>query len=330
MSGIEAPRRLPVAYGGAAVLAFLLLAVISGLFFGDIRMSAAELFEALRLGPGARPEEAILHDVVWRIRMPRLVSALISGAILASGGVIFQGVLRNPLAEPYTLGVAGGAAFGAACAISLGGLWVSGAAFAGSMGALFVVWALGESGGDSDRSRIILAGVIVGSILGAALTLIKALAGERALAIVVWLMGSFSDSSWFDCAPLLFGLSVLLLVCSSYAQELDIMTSGADGRALGLDVRKIRIILLGGASLAVSLVVSRFGVIGFVGLVVPHLFRILFGPSHHRLIPFSLFGGAALLAVADAAAKSMNELPVGVLTVLVGGPIFCFILWRRK
>ncbi|MDR1472529.1 MAG: iron ABC transporter permease [Synergistaceae bacterium] len=323
-------HRLPAAYGYAAVLALLFLAVLSGLCSGDIRMPLSDLFEMLRLGPGARPEDAILHDVVWRIRMPRLLSALISGAVLASGGVIFQAVLRNPLAEPYTLGVASGAAFGAACAISLGGLWLTAASFAGSMGTLFVVWALGERSGDSDRSRLILAGVIVGSILGAGLTLIKALAGERALAIVVWLMGSFADSNWFDCSPLFVGLSVLVIICSVYVQELDIMTSGADGRALGLDVRRTRVILLGGASLAVSFVVSRFGVIGFVGLVVPHLLRILFGPMHHRILPLSFLGGAALLASADAAAKSMNELPVGVLTVLAGGPIFCFILWRRK
>jgi iron complex transport system permease protein len=283
MAGIETSRRLPVLYGGAAVFALLLLAVISGLFSGDIRMSAAELFEVLRLGPGARPEEAILHGAVWRIRIPRLVSALISGAILSSGGVIFQGVLRGPLGD-----------------------------------------------GGSDRPRVILAGVIAGGMLGVALTLIKAPAGERALAMVMRFMGSFSNSSWLDCAPLFFGLSVLLIVCSSYAQELDIMTSGADSRALGLDARKIRIILSAGALLAVSIVVSRFGVICFVGLTVPRLFRSLFGPPHHRLIPFSLFGGAALLAVADAAAKSMNDLPVGVLSVLVGGPIFCFILWRRK
>ncbi|MDR1915188.1 MAG: iron ABC transporter permease [Synergistaceae bacterium] len=330
MTRVDHSGRLPVAFGYAGVLFCLILAVFSGLFFGDVKLTVPTLFEMLSLGPGARPEEAIAYDVVWRIRLPRVLSALMSGAILASCGVIFQAVLHNPLAEPYTLGVAGGAAFGAACAISFGAVGVTAASFAGSMGTLFVVWLLGERRGDSDRSRLILAGVIVGSILGAGLTLLKALAGERTLAIVVWLMGSFSDANWLDCPPLSIALSVLVLICSIYVNEMDIMASGTEGSALGLNVHKTRMFLLGGASLAVSFVVSRFGIIGFVGLVVPHLLRILLGPTHHRLLPLSFFGGAALLTAADAAAKALNELPVGVLTALVGGPIFCFILWRRN
>jgi iron complex transport system permease protein len=293
-------------------------------------MTFGELTEMLLAGPFAIIDEAIKHSVVWKIRMPRIAASAMSGAILAMSGVIFQAVLRNPLAEPYTLGVSSGAAFGASIAIYFGWRWISLSAFGGSIFSLFTVWLLGERKNDSDISRIILAGVIVGSILGAALTLLKAIAGDKLSAIVMWLMGSFSDAGWADSLPIFLALSISLLFSISLTQEMDIMASGAEGASLGMNVAKTRILLLSGASLSVSFVVSRFGVIGFVGLVVPHFVRILFGPAHRHLIPISLFGGAALMCAADTIAKGWNELPAGVLTVLVGGPVFCFIIWRGK
>jgi iron complex transport system permease protein len=158
----------------------------------------------------------------------------------------------------------------------------------------------------------------------------KALAGDKVSAIVIWLMGSFSAANWRDVPPLLAAFLVILSLGAAYAKELDIMASDSHGESLGIDISRTRAILLAGASLAVSFVVSRFGIIGFVGLVVPHFLRLLFGPAHRNLLSLSLPGGAALLVAADTAAKGWNELPVGVLTVLVGGPAFCFILWKRR
>jgi iron complex transport system permease protein len=310
-------------------LAALFGAILCGLYFGDVHLSLGELAGILRAGPFAAMDEAIKHGVVWKIRLPRIAASVMSGAILAMSGVIFQAVLRNPLAEPYTLGVSSGAAFGASLAIYLGWRWISPAAFGGSALSLFAVLALSEQKNDSDISRIILSGVIVGSILGAALTLLKAIAGDKLSAIVMWLMGSFSDAGWADSLPVSFALFVLLLFSVSLTGEMDIMSSGAEGTSLGLDVERTRIILLAGASLSVSFVVSRFGVIGFVGLVVPHFARILYGPAHRHLLTLSLLGGAALMCAADTIAKSCGELPAGVLTVLVGGPVFCFIIWKR-
>lgn len=330
MTNVRKFERLSPIWGYAFLVFALLLSIMFSLGSGDVKMSVGEILQMLGAGPNARVDEAFKLNVIWQIRLPRTIATTISGAILATAGVIFQSVLRNPLAEPYTLGVASGAAFGAACAITVGLPWTSAAAFIGSICTLVVVWALGERRNETDISRIILAGVIVGSILGAALTLLKALAGEKVSAIVIWLMGSFSAATWLDGMPLSFALCILLLLCSTNSQELDIMASGTDGAALGLDLSRKRLILLGGASLAVSFVVSRFGIIGFVGLVVPHLLRILFGPAHHRLLPFSVLGGAALLCAADTLAKLCNELPAGVLTVLIGGPIFCLILWKRR
>ncbi len=321
---------VPVAFGNAATALALALSLYAGLKVGDVPISATDLLRVLYLGPQARLEEAFLSGVVWQIRLPRAIAAAMSGGVLAICGVIFQGVLRNPLAEPYTLGVAGGAAFGAACAIVAGLPWVTPLAFAGSIATLLVVWVLGARRGERDATRIVLAGVIVGSILGAGLTLIKALAGEKIAAIVIWLMGSFAAANWLDVPPLGISLILLILLASMHARELDIMGSGVEAAALGVDLPRTRLLLLGGASLAVSLVVSRFGVIGFVGLVVPHLLRLLFGPAHRDLLPLSFLGGAALLCAADTAAKVWNEIPVGVLTVLIGGPIFCLLLWRKK
>jgi iron complex transport system permease protein len=310
------------------------VSIVCGLYFGDIDLPLGEIFKLLFEGPVAPPEETIQHSLIWNIRIPRVVTTSISGAVLASCGVIFQAVLRNPLAEPYTLGVSSGAAFGASVAIFFGTTWITTFAFLGSAAALFAVLVLGAGRDDDDDvSGIILAGVIVGSILGAGLTLLKALSGDKLGAIVMWLMGSFSDaswSSWPDRIPLLIALLVTLLMNFLFVHELDILSSGRDGASLGVNVSRTRIILLSGASLAVSLVVSKFGVIGFVGLVAPHLFRVLFGPSHRNLLALSSIGGAALLCAADTIAKGCNELPVGVLTVLVGGPIFCVILWKRK
>jgi iron complex transport system permease protein len=296
---------------------------------GDVKITLPKLFEMLLKGPFGKTDDFFLQSVVWQIRFPRVLSTTVSGAVLAASGVAFQSVLRNPLAEPYTLGVASGAAFGAACAIVAGLPWVSAAAFAGSVAALFIVWVLGERKNDPDISRIILAGVIVGSILSAGLTFLKALAGDKVSAIVIWLMGSFSAASWLDTLPLALGLFVLLLFCVSNMNEMDIMASGVNAASLGLDLSKRRLLILASASFAVSFVVSRFGIIGFVGLVVPHILRILFGPAHRNLIPLSLIGGGALLCAADTLAKMWNEMPAGVLTVLIGGPVFCAILWNR-
>ena len=322
--------RLSPAIGYSLCFTLLIGAALSGLYFGDISITWSELFRILSEGRTALTDEPIKASLIWRIRVPRVLSAAMSGAILASCGVIFQAVLRNPLSEPYTLGVASGASFGASVAIFLGVRWITPFAFLGSAAALTVVMVLGGRDGDEDISGMILAGVIVGSVMNSGQTLLRAIAGEKLSAMVMWLMGSFAAAGQFDLPVLCVAFLIIILTSISYVPELDIMSSGDDGSQLGIDVSQTRATLLTLASLAVSIVVSRFGVIGFVGLVAPHFFRITFGPSHGRLLTMSSLGGAALLVAADTAAKGLNELPVGVLTVLIGGPVFCLILWRRS
>jgi iron complex transport system permease protein len=208
--------RFPTYIGYAGAVCALFAAIICGLYFGDVKMSLAELLEVLKLGPLPYPSETFTHGVVWRIRMPRVIAASISGAVLAASGVIFQAALKNPLAEPYTLGVSNGAAFGASCAILAGIGWITPAAFLGCTAALAAVMLLGWRGLESDLSGIILAGVIVGNIFGAGMTLMKAIAGDKVSAIVFWLMGSFSAAGWQDVMPLLMSLFVVLSLCLAY------------------------------------------------------------------------------------------------------------------
>jgi iron complex transport system permease protein len=344
--------RLPASAGYVLSALALIAAVLCGLCIGDVKiMTPPEVLRTIVSRAQAMIDAGIDVSLIWQIRLPRVLAAAMSGAVLASGGVIFQAVLRNQLAEPYTLGVASGASLGVSIAIFVGSSWITPFAFMGSVIALAAVMILGERNGGDDVSGVILAGVIVGSVMGAGQTLIRALAGEKLSAMVLWVMGSFSSvrdsffaggasggslwnnllsGEWWDVRLVAVAFLTIVVLNMAFIPELDILSAGGDGAHLGVDVSRTRLILLTGASLAVSIVVSRFGVIGFVGLVAPHIFRTLFGPSHARLLLMSSMGGAALLVGADTVAKSLNDLPVGVLTVLIGGPVFCYILWRRK
>lgn len=309
----------------SALLAVALLWVIT---VGEVPIPGGDVLGVIS---GRVPASDPRSKIVLSIRLPRALAAASAGAVLAGSGVIFQGVLLNPLAEPYTLGVAAGAALGASAAITLGLPFISAFAFAGSIAALWLVWLLGRgSRGRASPSRLILAGVIVGSILGSVITLMEALAGEQVGAIVLWLLGSFSLSTWGHAARSAAMAAVVLALGLFWARDLDILSSGADAASLGVDERRTSGVLLLGSSLATAMVVSMSGVIGFVGLVVPHLVRIVVGPAHRRLMPLSVLGGALLLLLADTAARSLGELPVGVITALVGGPLFCFLLWRER
>lgn len=323
-------RRLPLAAGFALLSVALVLSVLLVILVGEVPLSSGTVLQVLlhHLGFAGSPG-TVADAVVWQVRLPRALSTVAVGGVLATCGVVFQGLLLNPLAEPYTLGVASGAAFGAALSITFGLGLVTPLAFAGSLAALALVWVLGRRAECVEPTRIILAGVVVSSILGAGITLLKALAGEQVAAIVLWLMGSFTGATWkvaiWSMAAASFSLGLGLL----HFRELDILAVGGRAAILGVNEDRLRLGLLAGCSLATATVVSFCGVIGFVGLVVPHLLRLLFGPSHGRLLPLAWLGGGLLLLYADLSARMLGELPVGVITALVGGPVFCLLLWRR-
>jgi iron complex transport system permease protein len=306
--------------------------VLLALSTGEADIGLSDI--ALHLGKwitrsGGSPETE--YTIVTQVRFPRAMAAMFVGGCLATSGVLYQGLLLNPLAEPYTLGVATGAAFGASLAISFSLRPVALFAFAGGMVTLAVVMALGtERSGTLGQTRLVLAGVVVSSILGAGVTLLKVLAGDRMAAIVFWLLGSFSVSTWNNVLWAALSAACVLGLGIISHRDLDVISSGAAPGSLGVDEKRSRALLLAGSSLATSIAVSISGVIGFVGLVVPHLLRLVFGPAHSRLVPMAFLGGGFLLLLADTAARSMGEMPVGVITALVGGPVFCVLLWRGR
>ena len=274
----------------------------------------------------AMPEALVIRSV----RLPRVLAAVGTGGLLAVSGVVLQGLLTNPLAEPYTLGIAAGAAFGGALGFLLSSAAVTGMAFAGAMAALWLVnYISSRSGGDA--ASIVLAGIIANAILSAGVTFLKAIADDRLSAIVLWLMGSLSGASPFAAVSVWSAAVMLFSSAFICARQIDAVSlSEGQGTLLGINEKNLRRILLAATSLATAASVSFFGIIGFVGLAIPHLMRTFTGPSTKPLLIFSFLGGGLLLALADGAAQRLGELPVGVITALIGGPFFCWILMGRR
>ena len=298
---------------------------------------AGILFSSLTADGTAQAGLDDIHRaVILDIRLPRILAAVLVGAGLATAGAVFQGLLMNPLADPYTLGISTGAGFGATLAIffgvflpgGLGLLTVPLFAFAGALLALGAVYGLALVNGTLAVTNLILSGVIVSAILSAAISFLKSMAGEGIGSIVFWLMGSFASRGWhhvFLCLPVVLAG---LLICCYYADDLNVLSLGTrSARQLGVDDSKVITILLITSSLITAACVSISGIIGFVGLIVPHLMRMLVGPDHRVLVPVSALGGALLLSGADTIARNLlvSEIPVGILTTLLGGPFFCYI-----
>lgn len=320
-----------------AALGAVLVSVPAACLFGHYPLEFSRVLGLLGAGLfGAGAAEGdTAYIVVNGIRLSRVCLAFLAGAGLAASGVVFQGILRNPLADPFTLGVSGGAAFGAALAISMGfaATLLPVAAFAGAAGALLLVLFLAQAGGSLRRETLVLAGVVVAAFLGALISLVKALDEESVPGIVFWIMGSFQNRGWNDIGLLVPGFVLGLLPVVFLARELDILALGDDeALRLGCNAPRARLWLLLGASAVTAGCVAVSGVIGFVGLIVPHLVRLVLGPRHVPLLIASALVGGLLLLWSDVLARSIlsegRELPVGVITALLGGPFFCFLLRR--
>jgi iron complex transport system permease protein len=276
--------------------------------------------------------------VITDVRLPRILTAASVGAGLALSGVVFQGILLNPLADPYTLGVSAGAALGASFAlwlnIGIWGIWsVPLFAFIGSGLTLLAVIYLASSSAGLSSNNLILSGIIVSAILSAGVSFIKYMVDEQVSVIIFWLMGSFGSKTWTDVWLTVGALTTGVCVCGYFSRELNVMALGSRTAAsLGVDTRKVRMILLITASLVSAVCVSVSGIIGFVGLLVPHIMRTLTGPDNQRLILVSLFAGAILLLGTDTITRAVlpHEIPIGVLTALTGGPFFCYIYRKRQ
>jgi len=276
--------------------------------------------------------------VVWDVRLPRILTAAFVGGGLAVAGVVFQAILLNPLADPYTLGVSSGAAFGACLGLLvnlsfLGCCSVPLLAFSGAVATLFVVLWLASVDGRLGTNTLILSGVIVAAILSAGIGFIKHLADEQVGVIIFWLMGSFASKTWLDvgmtAAAGCFGLAVALF----YGRDLNIMALGhRTSESLGVDTSRTRKILLVCGTLVTATCVAVSGIIGFIGLITPHLMRFILGPDNRSLAPASFLAGAILLLIADTITRAVlpSEVPIGVLTALIGGPFFCYIFRSKQ
>lgn len=282
---------------------------------------------------------ASMHaPLIWDVRMPRVATALAVGGSLALSGALFQGVLKNPLADSYTLGVSAGGAL-AACLCLLAGFTGLGVlsvpmwALVGSGAALAVVLLMARAGGGFDAVTIILAGVMVSATLQACIGFVKFLAGENVSGLVFWLMGGLSAKTWAEAGIAWAGLALGFPVAVMLSRDLDALCLGDEqARALGVDVSRVRLWLLGAAAIMTACSVAVSGIVGFVGLIVPHMMRLAVGPAHGGLLPLSVLGGMALLLGADTASRVFpaHEIPVGVVTALLGGPFFCVLFIRGR
>lgn len=311
--------------GKANIEAVQVLKIIAGKVTGDV-----QFFQGIKEAQQA---------IVWDIRLPRIITSILVGSGLAVSGAIFQALLMNPLADSYTMGVSTGAAFGAALAIYISLIFqdfmvpITLCAFVGAFLTLGLVVSIAKVKGHINTANLVIAGIIVSTILSAAISLIKSAAGEQVAAIVYWLMGSLAARSW---QHVYLGVPFIVLgtlVCFYFSGELNIMCMGEqEARTLGVDTQKIRRIFLICGSLITAVCVSISGIIGFVGLIVPHMLRFLIGSDNRFLLPLSALFGGILLLLADTAARVLLnvEIPVGVVTTLLGGPFFIYIFASRK
>lgn len=284
---------------------------------------------------GAGASSPLVSTIVWDVRLPRIFTAAIVGAGLSLSGVVFQGILKNPLADPYTLGISAGAAFGASVAFLFNMNHFHGSvglfAFGGAIATLVVVLYLSGSAGGYSTNNLILSGIIVAAILSAGISFLKYLADERVSVIIFWLMGSFASRTWADAGLVLVFVSAGTLICLCFGRDLNLMALGdRTASSLGVEVKRARVVLLAAASLMAAVCVSVSGIIGFVGLLVPHMMRSVIGADNQWLMPVSLPAGALLLLGADTFTRAVlpTELPIGVLTALIGGPFFCYVFKR--
>lgn len=336
-------RQLAMRILGPAVFLIVLLLVISAvsLCCGSVAVSPAALWELIRTRLGSGLKGTPLEVIVFDLRLPRIILAAGVGAALSLSGAAYQGLLRNPLADPYIVGVSAGSALGATIGIllHLEGGWLGLSlipllAFGGALVTMLAVYLLSVIGNRIPVETFLLAGVVVGSFLWALVSFLLTAAKQDLPRIVLWLMGSLAERQWpqvYMLLPyLLLGGVVLYLV----SHPLNLMTMGEDAaHHLGVDVEKTKIWVILAASLLAAAAVSVSGLIGFVGLMIPHLVRMWVGPDHRVLLPAAALLGAAFLVGADTLARTAlapRELPVGIITALLGAPFFCYLLRKRR
>jgi cobalamin transport system permease protein len=320
------------------------LAILAAVAVGAVWISpwdSVRLF-GWKLGLIARPRSIPDSSsvILFQLRLPRVLLAALVGAALASAGAVFQALFRNPMADPAIIGVSSGAALGAIGVIlagggaALGGLGVPAAAFLGALGTAFLVYRLARIGPAVQVPTLLLAGIAVAAVIAAAISLVMTFSGEEIRAIYFWLLGGLGARGWQSLGVATPFVVAGVIVAAASAPDLNLTALGEERAAqLGLDVERFKRLMLATGALLTAAAVSVAGLIGFVGLMTPHMLRLVIGSDHRRLIPASIVGGAAFMVLADLAARtavSPEEIPVGAVTALIGGPFFLYLLRRER
>ncbi|MCL2463808.1 MAG: iron chelate uptake ABC transporter family permease subunit [Micrococcales bacterium] len=334
-TGRRPPLGLLVGVGGAVLVVTLVVAVA----IGPADLSVSEVVRSIggHLGLHVVPVPALHDAIVWELRLPRVLTAAAVGGGLAMAGAVMQSLTRNPLADPYLLGLSSGASLGAAAVLLLGiGVLLPVAAFVGAMLALLAALTLARVGGTLTPTRTVLAGLAISQLAAAATSFVIfwTAKGDSYQEIVAWLLGSLAGSTWSSVAIAVGAVAIAALVLLVAAGRLDAFAFGdTAAAALGVDPNRTRWLLMGLTALLTGALVSVSGSIGFVGLLVPHAVSPLSGPSHRRVLPVAGLAGATLLVWADTLARTVfdpRELPVGIVTALLGAPMFAWLLRRAQ
>jgi iron complex transport system permease protein len=296
---------------------------------GSYTLSPQQLWSAI-----LSPQHNVEHTIIWDLRAPRAYVDFVTGGLLALAGALMQVLLRNPLADPYILGVSGGASVAALISMSMGvgGAWISGSAFLGAFTSILLVFGLARGKGSWDPGRLLLTGVVIAAGWGALINFILSISPEKPLrGMLFWLMGDVSHAS--AGAGSIIVLLLALIATFFMARQLNILARGElQAGALGVAVKPLRMLLFVMASLLTAVAVTQAGSVGFVGLIVPHMLRLIIGSDHRLLLPASVLLGGSLLLISDTLARTLiapQQLPVGVITAFIGVPFFLYLLNRN-
>jgi len=324
----------------AVASAALVVAVAVGVSVGPADLPLPAVGEALLTRLPWHPDvsvSVVAVTIVWQVRLPRVVLGALVGAMLAGGGAAYQGVFRNPLADPYLLGVAAGGGLGATMIIISGGnqALLAPAAFIGASLAVAVTYVLGATGENRSTTggataSIVLAGVAVAALFTAVQTYLQQEHTQVIQQIYAWILGSLTSASWSDVAMILPYAAVAAALLLAHRRLLDVLRVGeVEASSLGVDIARLRVTVVIAATLGTAAAVAVSGLIGFVGIIIPHIVRLTAGASYRIVLPVSMIGGAAFLVLADVAARTVqapSEVPIGVITALAGAPFFLFVL----
>jgi len=319
----------------AVLLVFFVLTMLAGLCAGSSDTGVRRVISVLVGGEAADP---MLATIIWRIRLPRVLLAAMVGAALSMGGLVFQALLRNPLAEPYILGISGGAAIGAIIGILMGFARFPGVglmAFVGSMATLALLLLMTSGRSVLKKDSLLLSGVMVNAFCSALIMFLVSITQDARLHnIIFWLMGDMGMTDLRQAGFLALILAPCFVLFFWLSNAMNLLTMGSEtALAIGINVKAVSLVLLTATSLMISAAVSHSGLIGFVGLVMPHLLRLVLGPDHRVLVPASILGGGGYMVLCDLLARTLprqGEMPAGVVTALIGAPLFIYLLKRTK